>query len=245
MSINFKDMPLPKAINPCPIYEAIVELRFDTSFPNDAIFGVIYNEFKADYPKVDELPVLQIPEPIRKLDRNLQFKPGYKLTNNKDPNFIFQVGPKVFSLANTKPYAGWMEFSKRIKDILERVEKLKLIDSYSRIGVRYINGFEFNIWNKVNLTMVLSDQILNDYESYIRIEIPTSRFKSTLQISNRAEVNVDEQIKKGSIIDIDMYLEGPTNDIINLIEIGHEEEKQLFFYLLKNEFIEQELNPEY
>jgi len=58
-------MKIPKKIDPCPIVEAIVEIRFDSNLPGDAIFGVIYNQFKEDYPKFTKLPILQLPEAIR------------------------------------------------------------------------------------------------------------------------------------------------------------------------------------
>ena len=66
---------LPKKINPCPILESIIELRFSTSFPHDAIFGIIYKEFKDLYPKVEPLPILQLPEIVRREDKNLLYKP--------------------------------------------------------------------------------------------------------------------------------------------------------------------------
>ena len=58
-------MKIPKKITSCPLVETIVELRFESSLPPDAIFGVIYQKLKSDYPKVDKLPILQIPEEIR------------------------------------------------------------------------------------------------------------------------------------------------------------------------------------
>jgi len=41
-------VPLPKSIETCPIIEAIFEIRFESTVPGDAIFGIIYNEFKTE-----------------------------------------------------------------------------------------------------------------------------------------------------------------------------------------------------
>ncbi len=90
---------LPLSINPCPIIEAIFEIRFESSFPGDAIVGIVYNRFKAEFQNVTQLPVLQLPAAIRTQDPNLKFSPHYKIENN---NFIIQIGPNVFSLANIK-----------------------------------------------------------------------------------------------------------------------------------------------
>ena len=53
-------------------------------------------------------------------------------------------------------------------------------------------------------------------------------------------------LKKGSVIDIDTYIENSNikNNMKELIEEGHIAQKELFFSLLKPEFL-QELNPEY
>jgi uncharacterized protein (TIGR04255 family) len=34
---------MPIKITPCPIVEAIIEIRFTTMLPSEAIFGIIYN----------------------------------------------------------------------------------------------------------------------------------------------------------------------------------------------------------
>jgi uncharacterized protein (TIGR04255 family) len=246
MNINLDGAKLPMKIDPCPILEAIVELRFDSEFPHNAIFGIIYKEFKNDYSKVEELPILQLPEMVRKQDQNLRYKPFYKLSENK--TFLFQVGARVISLISLKPYAGWKTFSEKLYDLLKRIDTLGILNSYSRIGIRYINGFDCNVFEKTNLSLNMKGQSLTDYNFSMNSEILTGKFTSTLRIANNAQVTTTATgASKGSIIDIDTFVENPIaiKDTVSLIETGHIEEKKLFFSLLKREFIEQELNPEY
>ena len=245
MSFNLSNVRLPKRINPCPILEAIVELRFDSPFPPDAIFGILYNTFKSDYPTPEPLPILQLPEQIRNQDTILKYKPYYKLPST-DGKFLFQVGARVISLVNLNPYSGWNVFSSRIGDLIQKVNKLEIIGGYTRVGIRYVNGFDCNILEKINLSLNMEDNSLKDLETSIRLAVPTDKFISTLQIANNAQVTKpDSTIDKGSIVDIDIYIENPKEDIINVIESGHQTEKRLFFSLLKKEFVEKELNPEY
>jgi len=244
MTINLNSTRLPKKISPCPILECIVEFRFDSSFPYDAIFGVIYNQFKNEYPDLQELPILQLPEAVRKRDPMLKYKPYYKLTS-EDKKFLFQIGARVFSLINLNPYDGWAIFSERLKNLIERVKKLSIVNLYKRVGIRYINGFYFNIFKKINLSIILGKDILTDLNSTVRIEVPSDQFISTLQVINNAQIKKADMTSKGSIIDIDTYIENPKNNIIKIVEQGHLEEKKLFFTLLKEEFINKELNPEY
>ncbi len=46
-----------------------------------AIFGVFFNALKDKYNKVEELPILQLPEQLRNQDPNLTHKPLYKISN--------------------------------------------------------------------------------------------------------------------------------------------------------------------
>lgn len=240
MNLKLDEIRIPKKIDPCPLEDAIVEVRFESTFPLNAIFGIIYNEFKDTFPqKPEELPILQIPQEIREKDKNLHYKPYYKL--KKDDRFSFQVGPRVFSLISHKPYAGWDLFSKKLQDIVKKIKKLDILSSYLRVGLRYINSFDFNIFEQTNLSLNINEENLTNNKSYLLTEIATGKFKSTLQISNFADIKG----KKRSIIDIDAFLENPDGKIWKLLEIGHKEEKRLFFSLLKKTFVKNELNPEY
>jgi len=233
---------LPKKITPCHIKDAIIELRFETSMPPDAIFGVIYQEIKDDFPKLENLPITQLPEQMRK-DINLLYKAYYKLTNK---NFVFRVGPKMVSVSNIEEYAGWNNFSKKFYKCYSKIEKLKIIDKIVRLGMRYIDFYEFDIFDKVNLNINKENQPLQSNDIFIRTLLERGRFKQTLQVSNNAEMQLKLGLKKGSVIDIDTYIENSNikNNMKELIEKGHIAQKELFFSLLKPEFL-QELNPEY
>ena len=240
-------LSLPEKISPCPISEAIVEVRFDSPFPPDAIYGVVYNEFKEDFPSAKNLPILQIPEPIRSQDPALLYKPYYKLTNS---GFVFNIGPKLCGLISQKEYAGWTLFSKKIKDCFERIFDLEIIEKVTRIGIRYINFFENrDILEKVNLKLIMNSKPFKSDETILRTVIKADKFICNLQISNKAKLKQNNDMHTGSIIDIDVITddisqENPKTEIITLIEEGHHKEKELFFTLLDKEFIKT-LNPEY
>jgi uncharacterized protein (TIGR04255 family) len=116
---------LPRKIKPNFIKEAIVEVRFDTDFPLDAIYGIVYNEMKNDFVEFKNLPILQLPEKIRLNESNLKYKPYYQLKKN---NYILQVGPKVISYINLEPYLGWKKYFVEQKKILKKIMKLKIIN---------------------------------------------------------------------------------------------------------------------
>lgn len=238
-------MKIPQKINPCPIIEAIVEIRFESDVPPDAIFGIIYNEFKDEYNKVEKLPILQLPETLRTKDPNLKYQPYFKLIQE---NFLLQTGPNVLSLVNINDYVGWSTFSAKIIETFLKAEKLKVISKTNRLGIRYINFFEVDIYENLNLEFFLAGNPLVSEQITFRSILRTGKFLSNLQILNKGNITVKNFQKSGSIIDIDSYFltekENIFANISELLKIGHQEEKELFFKLLKDNFL-QKFNPVY
>jgi len=243
-SVEF--MKIPNKINPCPIVEALVEVRFDSILPDEAVFGVIYNEFRKDYPEITKLPILQLPEAIRNKDPNLAFQPHYQL--QKD-SYLMQIGPKVVSFANVNDYVGWGTFSEVLFKILKRLISTEIIQNISRLGLRYINVFDnLNVFNKSSLKIFLGNIEISQNDINLNVILPSGNFKSRLMIANNAKVDLKSQGRSiiGSIIDIDVFMEKSFHfkEIEGLIENAHAEEKKLFFTLLDPQFI-RSLNPEY
>lgn len=242
-------MEIPKKISPCPILEAIVEIRFDTTVPSEAIFGVVYNEFKKEYPKVEKLPILQIPEHIRMSDPNLIHKPCYKLSND---NMILQVGPKVIAIVNTSEYIGWESFSGILINVFRRLFSIIEIKAMHRAAVRYVNLFEAkDIYDHSNLKITLNGDKFWNNEINMTASIEAGGCTHRLMIINKAGVIVNNEKKSGSLVDIDTVLNscsidtGKDIDQFNeCIHMAHEEEKKLFFSLLERDFLGS-LNPEY
>lgn len=238
-------MKIPKKITPCPLIDAVVEVRFESDVLPDAIFGIIYQKIKSEYPKVDKLPILQLPDEIRFKDPNLKYNAYYRLTSRP---FVVQIGPKVLTVSCPGEYIGWEAFFPKILETFDLLKELDIVDRIVRLGIRYINYFEFDIFEKINLRLMLKDDLLQSNQAMIKTQIQDDQFINTLQIANNATVTVEEKIIEGSIIDIDTYLDKEIENFFanmqNLITEAHETEKRLFFSLLKEEFLET-LNPEY
>src|SRR5690625_2226477 len=178
-------MEFPKSISPCPIIDALVELRFSTNINPNAVFGILYSVLKENFNKVDNLPILQLPEAVRAADPNLKYKPHYKFSEDK---FVVQVGPRVVSLSSSPDYSGWDAFSKFIIGILENIEKTSVIDKIERVGLRYINFFEDqDIYKNIKVDLSINSAPISFRNTVLRTEIAHDKFNSTLQIANRSE----------------------------------------------------------
>lgn len=241
--MNFDQLKnIPKKISPCPIAEAVVELRFDSNLPSDAILGVIFNKFTEKYPTFSKLPILELPSFVRDNDPNLKFSPYYRMTND---NFSFQIGPRCFSLACPKEYKGWVKYSEEIEWVFNEMKGLDFVKNPLRLGVRYINFFEnMNVFEKIQIELFLAKNSMISNTNVLRSEFDFQDFHCVFQMTNSALL--DGNIK-GSSLDIDVIYENKSDMLENhekIISLARDVEKTLFFGILKTDFLAT-LNPEY
>jgi uncharacterized protein (TIGR04255 family) len=242
--MNPKKIPLK--LECCPIIEAVVDLRFDTTYPPDAVFGIIYNLFKGEFSSnIENLPVLQIPEQVRMQDPNLIYQPCYRL---KDGNFLMQIGPRVISFVNVNAYIGWDKFFARIKKSILSIKQFESQMKFKRIGLRYVNFFEFDIFKRITLSVLMNGSTLTSNHLSLKAVLTTGEYQTNLNLINNVNMMKNGRQINGSIVDIDTYLAKDSIDIYakpdELIGNAHTEEKILFFNLLNDDLI-QELKPEY
>lgn len=239
-------MTLPKRIQPCPIVEATVELRFDSNVPPEAVFGIVYSALKDNYSGVEQLPITQIPDFVRTKDPNLAFQPHYKIRNE---NFVLLLGPKTVALASVDEYAGWEGWLEELLSVFAKINELGFISKVSRFGLRYINKFDNNIIKNTNLRIQINEVDVESKETIVRTIVEQGGFNTILQIVDNAMVTVYNQAPGiGSLIDIDVSLELDEipffENMERMLNDAHTVEKNQFFTLLKADFLEG-LNPEY
>lgn len=239
-------MSLPKKISPCPIAEAIVEIRFEPNLPPEVVIGLIYKSFNISFPNFEKLPILQLPEAIRLSDPQFAFQPYYRSIKN---NFTFQFGAKVITLNNSGNYVGWNAYYEKLVETIRKVEELGLLKKVLRLGIRYINFFErIDIYKKITLEVNMNNSTLESPRLITRAELIRGKFTGLLQVANNSALLLSNKSNNGSVIDIDISYENSidtfSEEFPQLLQDGHEEEKKLFFGLLKPEFLKT-LNPEY
>ncbi len=238
---------IPKKLGKCPLVDALLEIRFNSNLDKSVIFGFIYSLVKEDYPgRVVNLPLSQIPAQIRDNDPNYQFKPLYRLEGKET---ILQIGTDVICLSSKIPYIGWEVLSEKARVIINSLYDSGVIKNVIRLGHRYVNFFEGIIDSNLNMSLEFVHKY-NIANNLIRTEIIDGEFINTLQYSNSAEYRSlpSSPVKKGSLIDIDTFRvyrdDTFSHNIMHEINSAHKSEKELFYSLLKQEFI-QELDPVY
>ena len=237
------EVKIPKLLKKCPIIDVVVEIRFETKIDRNAVFGVIYNSLKKYQGKVSQI---QMPLPLMPLPQNGNFNPMFNITNK---DHTIKIGPNVLIVGIAFPYMGWSKFAAISEEIFNIALGTGIIGSVSRLGLRYRNFFEGDITN--NLTFSLSNFKHKPQNLNIRFEVDEDHVNSVLQYANNAvlEDKTNQFKKLGSIIDIDCYRNYSSNfnfraNLERELKMVHDAEKNVFFSLLKESFLNT-FEPEY
>ncbi len=249
--------PYPVRLEKAPIIEAIVEIRFISSLPEDAVFGVVHGALKDVYPSPKQMPIMQLPSNIRIKDENLMYQPQYQLTGENP--LIIGVGPKVLSISYAKhhgenpvTYPGWTSYmadesSRIIQLVLDVLSDVKV----ERLGIRYQDFFEgVNIVNGMEPKFIFEGRELANL--MIKTAIQEDAMIHNLTISNSSNINIHTNsginVRGGSMVDIDTIVTNfnvtDIQDIKKLLTQVHDANKNLFYETLKKEFVDT-LGAEY
>ena len=239
-------MRLPKRVEICPITDAVVELRFDTDVPPGALLGLVFRDLQKDYPTVENLPILQLPEGMRN-GAEFQFQAHHKLTGKYA---VVQLGPKRLSISSVIPYVNWPQYSKCIFSVIRIVQQAAFIKSVTRLGLRYINMFNTDVFDQVNIKLMMSDKLVKGQNARLRTSVKDrDGFSSTIQVFNDVTLTTTEGVTTiGSGIDIDTAKEYSGTDFLahfkQEIELAHSIEKDHFFRLVEGRLLDS-LKPTY
>lgn len=237
-------MRLPKSISPCPIRESVAEVRFQANVPPDAVFGIVYQALKRDFAKVEPMPILALPTEMRNADKDFTFLPHYRLVSDAA---VILLGPKVIAVGMRGEYPGWTAHFRRIKDTLSQFHQTGIRTRTLRLGLRYISFFGFDIYPKLRLRITVDESSLDGDETFFKTVLSDKGCRSLLQVGKGLSL-VNTPGETGSVVDIDSFTTETDGEFVpvldKFLEDAHRAEKELFFRLLKPEFLES-LNPVY
>lgn len=234
---------MPLKIKNCPIEEAVFEVRFSSIFPSEAVFGVFYQIINQNFSGAQLIPqpILQLPEAVRQSDPNLTYQSHHRLQLG---NQGISIGPKVLAFSNQKPYIGWLEWSTFIERVVRQLISSRVFGVIERTGLRYINFFEQQLFDIANVEVKVIDSHLDSQSTTVRSEILDQGFIKVLQLANNVTINSAGKTYTGSALDIDILRNlGVENDafgvaLSDVMEALHSKEKELFFNILKQDYVE-------
>jgi uncharacterized protein (TIGR04255 family) len=252
ISLN-KDLSvkIPKKLAIVPILEAIFEIRFESSSPEDTNLGVIYNAFKDNFSSPISLPVMNLSADIRSNDESFKFQPYQRMTSN-DGKYLLQYGQRVLSLhcVNYK-YDVWDNFQVKINELTTKLIKLNIVSTINRIGLRYIdfmNAEEINGYKFEDLNINIDIAGMKYGENFSCSTIFKAKIGNhKTQIFKSIQITHETKIRIGDMIDIDTSFESVVKDLSQIeskLPEVHEEQKKIFFGIL-GENVVKLLGPTY
>lgn len=239
-----KEIKIPKKITPDFIIDSVVEIRFKSSIPEEAIFGIIFNLLQNKHPNFKNAPIA--PDQKRQ-NPNLQFFPDGTIYDDK---FSVGINKSSISFSCVDGYSGWDDFFNIIKTDLDILKsKDGLILSIDRIGIRFINFFPNmdDIFKNFDVNFDFSN--MHEYitkRMLFNSEVEKDGITFTLNVGDKIQLN-NENV--GVILDIDAFIQNPniifaSSEFYTLINTIHVEENRLFYSLLNKDFLTT-LNPIY
>ena len=150
----------------------------------------------------------------------------------------------------TKPnkYPGWTALENEMTWLLAQLKECDFISEGERLGVRYVNFLHENVFNQLILGVCVGQQPLTSGETAVTSVLRKKPFSARLQVANSALLGGAAEVRKGSLLDIDVWLGALDFDLFTnglaKINEAHNFEKEIFFGLLKPEFLAS-LTPDY
>ena len=237
---------LPTRISPCPIVEAVFEVRFVSSQPWATMPGLLFSMIRERYRTQEELPLAQFPEVFRRQDPALVHQPLMQFVGD---NFMVRVGPRVVSL-NTKSgiYPGWASVRSELEWLLQQLSKSGLVQETERLGVRYIDFIAGDIFSGLKIGVQLDGQALLGVETGVTVVLRQGALALRLQINNAAIATLPSGSAHGSVLDMDAWF-GPLDvsvfdNGLTRFDEAHQAIKGVFFGLLRPDVLVN-LNPIY
>lgn len=237
---------LPSKIDPCPIVEAVVSLRFVSAEPWRNIPGLMAASLRGRYDKVTELPLTQLPETLRQQQAAFTYEP---LLQYESPLFWIRLGPRMVSLTSRSfNYPGWNKFREELDWLWQAISLAGFIQEGERLSVRYVDFFEEDIFSLVFLSAFVAEKPIRGLEQSYTVVFPIRDATARLLLNNSAFLQDHVKVRRGSILDLDVWQSLSGSDISTAasaqVEHLHEAAKKLFFGLLKPDTLAT-LNPAY
>jgi uncharacterized protein (TIGR04255 family) len=236
-------MKIPKKITPDNIKEAIVQVKFEPSCAPELVLG-IFNRICSDLLEFVSGKVVKEEKPSIIIENN---EGGFFI----DKSSLFKIdvnGNSITFNTQSDSYPGWNEYFDFIESIINKCVENSLFLKIERIGVRYISHFDdITIFDKLKVDISVPFTSINDSTQF-RSEFKYKDHRVILTILNYITNKSKEGEIKTSVIDIDVIKQVDSNsyscNISECIEASHFAQKEIFFNLLSEDFLEG-LKPEY
>ena len=230
---------LPKKISPDPLLSSTVELRFTSDLSSEETLTLLRPKYMGEFPKLSKRDIA-----TQKNDRpELEYIAEYVLSGT---DYHIFLDKNVIAFENIGAYHLWDSYYTLIQEKLKVLADTIPIKSIQRIGLRYVRFFpttdEFSEVLKFNFNAPIEGYTLEN--ELFRTLLCRDDIKILLNLAKNAQIERNNNVVKGVVIDIDVSQEGklPSSigyELFDIIDQLHTQEKIFFFSLLREDFLEK------
>jgi len=250
-------MKIPKKISPDHIKQSVIAIRYASSIDFEIALGMFFNALDETYIYTNRPLNIKINERLTAVnfsDSGLMFNNSSLFFNDKIKIEI-QKNSIIFNCLDE--YISWINYAPEIKKALGQLLNAKVIDSFNGIGVRYISHYpNVDLKNCINFnfTFGMPNVISKSYS--FKSEFDLSGDVAIINLHNKMPL-FDNKFENNqpvtipvSIVDIDIigknvaFRKDELDNFMEKISALHQKEKEIFFTLLKDDFL-LTLNPIY
>lgn len=209
---------------------ALVNISFSTVYQTEYIIEKVANAL-AQYDELDDLQ--RIPSD----DRD-----GTMVANSK---YRFQIKQNMISFNFVSGYLGWADYGLFIKKVLTRFVEFV---SFKKVAIRYISGFEdVSLFNNLDGSIKLNQLppfYGTEFHFGFLVQDGLNQGVFDVRITDKIPIQSDKSM---SVMDISLTSKktcGSLDEVLSQLEFLHKHEKNVFFLLLKEDFVNT-LGPTY
>jgi len=224
------------------IVESVFDIFFETTAITENFLGLV--EQVDGFEEITKLPILQIPEAIRKNDPNFKFQPLYEIRSKTNADYRVMLGDGMVGVAISEEYKGWdKSFYPQIEKLFKTFLASDKVIEINRIGLRYVNFLpNENIFDTGKLDVKIANSETSNKKIFLKIEDCVEDICYSKTVINHTEY-IKSSIS-GSIIDIVTSIESNTKELLKEtifkdINRLHGISKEKFKEVISNEYIEQ------
>ncbi|MBZ7949670.1 hypothetical protein [Campylobacter molothri] len=167
----------------------------------ESLFSII--KINNTSPKIERLPIFNIPQEVRQLDSNLKYQPTHKLTFEDEDTSIF-LGDNVIGFDSSKCEKKDINF---ISTILESLKDE--IESINRIGIKRTFNID-SIDNFLNLK-IKNDDNNDSLKKLSHIQLKEDNWVVNIVSAENNNVVINNEKRNGYIVDVITFFENLKN----------------------------------
>lgn len=240
---------LPVRLGRAPIATAIFEFRFESRQRGlaDLLPGMLYNQLSGLFPTINNLPISEMPLPIRQSMPDWQFQTVKQLAS-ANGLLNLNIANQAINIQVLKDYPGWPTFQQPISKALMALDALHVIGPVTRYSLRYQNILDQHALpssKDLKVGLRLGSNVPLEQGLNVRGEFDHEGVRAVVQVATGVNFDITvfgAQTKLfGTLVDVDTMDLNPPSDFFTrhteLLTNLHDKGKRIFFDLLTDDVI--------